>query len=168
MNGDRVGDEWSGLLCQSARGGSEVGDVMPERDQCLGIGWHGVIVEVALDDTAQPPSLVGNRVVHALPHFLFYHLKLRSHAVAMGLHSDLELTRLRLAADKGKAQQGEGVRRAKPAAACGIPPRSVRTRSTRSSRDAVSAQTSLAARAFHSGSAGVVVPTLHLVGENSR
>src|SRR6185503_21204483 len=59
------------LAATSQRAPPEVGDVMPERDQCTGIGWHGVIVEVALDDTAQPLSLVGDRVVHAPPHLTF-------------------------------------------------------------------------------------------------
>ena len=88
---------------------------MPKRDQCLGISWHGVIVEVALDDTAQPLSLVGDRVVHALPHFRFYLLELRSHAVATGFPFDLELARLGFAANEGEAQEAEGLRLAKPA-----------------------------------------------------
>src|SRR2546423_14640833 len=88
---------------------------MPERDQCLGIGWHGIIVEVALDDTAQPLSLVGDRVVHAPPHLLFYHLELRPHAVATDLPLNLEFARLGFAADKGEAQEVEGLRLAEPA-----------------------------------------------------
>src|SRR6185295_10206184 len=88
---------------------------MPERDQCLSIGWHGVVVEVALDDTAQPLSLVGDRVVHAPPHLLFYRLELRPHAVATGLPPNLEFARLCFAADEGEAQEVEGLRLAKPA-----------------------------------------------------
>ena len=60
--------------------------MVPERDQCTGIGRHGVVVEVAADDPSQPLPLRGDRLVHALPHLLFNynHLELRLQAVRPG------------------------------------------------------------------------------------
>ena len=87
---------------------------MPEHVQCPGIGGHGVIVEVAVDDVPQPFPLFGDRLVHAPPHLLFDHLELCSHAVRPGLPFDLEFTRAGLAADEGEAQEVEGFRLAEP------------------------------------------------------
>src|SRR5436305_11563767 len=73
--------------------------------QCTSIGWHCVVVEVAVDDVPQPFPLSGDRLVHAPPHFLFDHLELRSHAVPSGLPFDLEFSRTGFAADEGEAQE---------------------------------------------------------------
>src|SRR5947208_8632508 len=82
--------------------------------QCTSIGWHCVVVEVAVDDVPQPFPLCGDRLVHAPPHFLFDHRELRSHAVPPGLPLDLEFARAALAADEGEAQEVEGLRLAEP------------------------------------------------------
>ena len=98
------------LATSPQRASPEVGDVVPEHMQCMGIGRHCVVVEVAVDDVPQPFPLCGDRLVHAPPHFLFDHLELRSHAVRPGLPFDLEFTRAGLAADEGEAQEVEGLR----------------------------------------------------------
>src|ERR1700752_776192 len=38
----------------------EVGDMVQEYMQCLGVGWHCVVVEVAADDLPQPLPLLGD------------------------------------------------------------------------------------------------------------
>src|ERR1700730_16269482 len=82
--------------------------------QCTSIGWHGVVVEVAVDDVPQPFPLSGDRLMHAPPHFLFDLLELRSHAVPSGLPFNLEFSRTGFAADEGEAQEVEGLRFAEP------------------------------------------------------
>ena len=53
------------LAATPQRAPPEVGDMVPEHVQCLSVGRHGVVVEVAADDTPQPLSLIGDRLVHA-------------------------------------------------------------------------------------------------------
>ena len=103
------------LAATPQRAPPEVGDVVPERVQCSGVGWHGVIIEVAADDPPQPSPLVGDRLMHALPHLLFDHLELRPHAVRPGFPFDLEPTGASFTADEGEAQEVEGLRLAEPA-----------------------------------------------------
>src|SRR6476619_7160845 len=79
--------------------------MVPEDMQCVCIGRHRVIVEVAVDR---------DRLVHAPPHLLFDRLELRPHAVRSGLPFDLEFARAGLAADEGEAQEVEGFRLAEP------------------------------------------------------
>jgi len=90
------------------------GDLSPESHECSKVGRHRVVVEVATDDMPQPLPLYGNRLVHAPPHLLFDHLKLRPHAVSPGLPFDLEFARAGFAADEGEAQEVEGLRLAEP------------------------------------------------------
>src|SRR6478672_2603617 len=98
------------LLATSAqRAPPEVGDLVPEYMQRLTVGWHCMVVEVAVDDGPQPFPLLGNRQVDALPHLPFDHLELLSHAVRPGLPSNLEFARAGLAADEGEAQEVEGL-----------------------------------------------------------
>src|SRR5947199_8278163 len=82
--------------------------------QCASIGWHCVVVEVAVDDVPQPFPLCGDRLVHAPPHFLFDHRELRAHAVPSGPPFDLEFPRAGLAANEDEAQEVEGLRFAEP------------------------------------------------------
>jgi len=103
------------LAAPPQRAPPEVSDMVPEHVQCVGIGRHCVIIEVAVDDVAQPFPLSRDRLVHAPPHLLFDHLELRSHAVRPGLPFDLEFARAGLAADEGEAQEVEGLRFAEPA-----------------------------------------------------
>src|SRR6266567_1831111 len=103
------------LAATPQRAPPEVDHMMPEHIQCLTVGRHCVIVEVAADDVPQPLSLFGNWLMHAPPHLLFDHLELRPHAVRSGLPSDLEFARSGLAADEGEAQEVEGLRFAEPA-----------------------------------------------------
>jgi len=74
-----------------------------------------VVVEVAGDDLLQPSSLLGNRLMHAPSQFLFDGLQLCLHAVPPGLPFDLEFAPTSFAADKGEAQEGEGLRFSEPA-----------------------------------------------------
>jgi hypothetical protein len=54
------------LATSPQRASPEVGYMVPEHMQCMGIGRHGVVVEVAAYDPCQPFPLCGDRVVHAL------------------------------------------------------------------------------------------------------
>jgi hypothetical protein len=74
-----------------------------------------VVVEVAGDDLLQPSSLLGNRLMNAPSQFLFNGLQLCLHAIPPGLPLDLEFAPTSFAADKGEAQEGEGLRFAEPA-----------------------------------------------------
>src|SRR6516165_1053133 len=102
------------LAASPQRAPPKVGDLVPEHVQCTGIGWHCVVVEVAVDDVPQPFPLLGDRLVHAPPHLLFDHRELRSHAVPPGLPFDLEFSRAGLPADEGEAHEVEGLRFAEP------------------------------------------------------
>jgi hypothetical protein len=53
--------------------------------------------------------------MHAPSQFLFYDLQLCPHAVPPGLPFDLEFAPASFAADKGEAQEGEGLRFTEPA-----------------------------------------------------
>src|SRR6202163_1620445 len=74
-----------------------------------------VLVNAPGDPLLQPSSLLGNRLMHAPSQFLFDGLQLCLHAIPPGLPFDLEFTPTSLAADKGEAQEGEGLRFTKPA-----------------------------------------------------
>jgi hypothetical protein len=74
-----------------------------------------VVVEVAGDDLLQPSSLLGNRQMHAPSQFLFDGSQLCLHAIPPGLPFDLEFAPTSFAADKGEAQEGDGLRFAEPA-----------------------------------------------------
>jgi hypothetical protein len=74
-----------------------------------------VIVEVAGDDLLQPLSLFGNWLMHTPPQFLFDGLQRCPHAISSGLPFDLEFTPASFVADEDEAQEGEGLRFAKPA-----------------------------------------------------
>ena len=86
-----------------------------ERLQGTAVGRHGMVVVVAGDDLPQPPSLLGNGLVHPPSQFLLDLRELRLHSVAAGLPMDLEVSPARPAADERKAQEGEGFRFAEPA-----------------------------------------------------
>src|ERR1700681_4091285 len=74
-----------------------------------------MVVEVAGDDLPQPSSLLRNRLMHALSQFLFDGLQLCPNASPPGLPLHLEFAPASFAADKGEAQEGEGLRFAEPA-----------------------------------------------------
>jgi hypothetical protein len=103
------------LATTPQRAPPELGDVVQEDMQCLGVSWHCEVVEVAIDDVPQPFPLFRDRLVHAPRHLFFEHLELRSHAVCPGLSFDLEFPRAGLAADEGETQEVEGLRFAEPA-----------------------------------------------------
>ena len=86
-----------------------------KRGQRSTVCRHRVIVEVAGDDLLQPLSLFWNRLVHTPPQFLFDGLQLDPHAIPSGLPFDLEFTPASFATDEDEAQEGEGLRFAKPA-----------------------------------------------------
>src|SRR5580704_10183255 len=98
------------LATTPQRAPPEVGDMVPERGQCLAVGRHGVVVEVAADDPPQPFPLFGDRLVHAPPQRLLELPQLRPHAIPSGLPLDLEFARAGLAANEGEAHEVEGVR----------------------------------------------------------
>ena len=58
---------------------------------------------------------LGNRLMNAPSQFLFDGLQLCLHAIPPGLPFDLEFAPTSFAADKGEAQEGEGLRFAEPA-----------------------------------------------------
>ncbi len=53
------------LAATPQRAPPEVDDMVPEHDQCTGIGRHCVVVEVAANDVPQPLSLFGDWLMHA-------------------------------------------------------------------------------------------------------
>src|SRR5436305_10124217 len=58
------------LAATPQRAPPEVGHMMPEHIQCLTVGRHCVIVEVAADNPPQPFSLIGARLLHSPSHLL--------------------------------------------------------------------------------------------------
>src|SRR5262245_2588507 len=78
---------------------------LPAKPHCSG----------ATDDSRQPLPLSRDWLVRAPPPRLFGPLELRSHAVRSGLPFDLEFARAGLAADKGEAEEVEGLRFAETA-----------------------------------------------------
>src|SRR6266567_227863 len=58
------------LAATPQRAPPEVGHMMPEHIQCLTVGRHCVIIEVAADNPPQPFSLIGDRLVHSPSHLL--------------------------------------------------------------------------------------------------
>ena len=85
--------------------------------------------------------------MNAPSQFLFDGLQLCLHAIPPGLPFDLEFAPTSFAADKGEAQEGEGLRFAEPAPPAGFPPRSVQTRSAGSSPNEATVQTPVTAYA---------------------
>src|SRR2546421_9438817 len=65
-------------------------DFVAERPQCVNVGRHCMIVEVAANDVAQPFTHNCDRLVHAPSEFLLDRLELRLHAVAPGFPFDQE------------------------------------------------------------------------------
>ena len=88
--------------------------MVAERRQCPAIGRHGMVVEEAGDDLPQPPSLLGDRLMHPSPQFLLDLQELCPHAVAPGFPAEQELTLARLSANEGEAQEVEGFRFCEP------------------------------------------------------
>ncbi len=60
---------------------------LPEYHERPEVGWHCVVVEIAIDDIPQPFPLNSDRLVQAPPHLLLNHLELRSHAVPAKEHA---------------------------------------------------------------------------------
>src|SRR5215204_4686074 len=90
-------------------------DLVPEDDQCMPVGRHRMVVEVAFDHLHQPFPLRGDALMHALPQGLLDLLELAPHSIPAGLPLDQELAPPRLAADEREAQEVEGLRLAEPA-----------------------------------------------------
>src|ERR1700693_2041399 len=86
------------LLAATPQGAPpEVGDMVPERVQCLTVGRHCMVVEVPADDLTQPFPLLGDRLVHAPPQRRLDFPQLRPQAVRPSLPYDLEFARAGLA-----------------------------------------------------------------------
>ena len=77
--------------------------MVPEHIQCLSVGRHCMVVEVAADDLPQPFPLFGDRPVHPPSQCLLDLPQLRPHAIPSGLPLDLELARAAFAANEGEA-----------------------------------------------------------------
>jgi hypothetical protein len=90
-------------------------DFVPEDHQCVPVGRHRVVVEVAFDHLPQPFPLRRDVLMHAPPQCLLDRLELAPHSIASGLPLDQELAPSRLAADEGEAQEVEDLRLAEPA-----------------------------------------------------
>src|SRR3954453_16557137 len=59
-------------------------DMEPEGSECLDVGRHRVVGEVAGNDLLQPVPLFRDRLVQSSPHLLLDLLELCRHAVAAG------------------------------------------------------------------------------------
>ena len=79
------------LTASRERAPPVVGSVIAESGERCAVGWHGMVVEVAGNDLAQPASLFWDRLVHPLPKLFLDLLELRPHAVASSPAVDLEL-----------------------------------------------------------------------------
>src|SRR3954452_21487773 len=90
-------------------------DMEPEGSECLDVGRHRVVGEVAGDDLLQPVPLFRDRLVQSPPHLLLDLLELCRHAVAAGFPMDPEVAPSRGAADEGETQESEGFRLAEAA-----------------------------------------------------
>src|ERR687890_1089487 len=90
-------------------------DMEPEGSECLDVGRHRVVGEVAGDDLLQPVPLFRDRLVQSSPHLLLDLLELFRHAVAAGFPVDPEVAPSRGAADEGETQESEGLRLAEAA-----------------------------------------------------
>src|SRR5882724_3630989 len=91
-------------------------DLVPEHYQCMPIGRHRMVVEVASNHLHQPFPLRGDVLMHAPPQCLLDLPELALHSIASGLALDQELAPPRLAADEREAQEVEGLRLAEPTA----------------------------------------------------
>src|SRR4051812_4459644 len=87
----------------------------PEGSECLDVGRHRVIGEIAGDDLLQPLSLFRDWLVHSSPQFLLNLLEFRRLAVPAGFPVDPEVAPSRGAADEGETQESEGFRLAEAA-----------------------------------------------------
>ena len=74
----------------------------PESYECLDVGRHRVIREIAGDDLLQPLPLFGDRLVQSSPQFLLDLLEFRRLAVPAGFPMDQEVAPSRGAADEGE------------------------------------------------------------------
>src|SRR3954451_8395052 len=90
-------------------------DMEPEGSECLDVGRHRVIGEIAGDDLLQPVPLFRDRLVHSSPQFLRDLLEFRRLAVPAGFPVDQEVAPARGAADEGETQESEGLRLAEAA-----------------------------------------------------
>src|SRR4051812_22213966 len=90
-------------------------DMEPEGSECLDVGRHRVIGEIAGDDLLQPLPLIRDRLVHSSPQFLRDLLEFRRLAVAAGFPVDPEVAPSRGAADEGETEESEGLRLAEAA-----------------------------------------------------
>src|SRR3954453_18705255 len=90
-------------------------DMEPEGSECLDVGRHRVVGEVAGDDLLQPVPLFRDRLVQSPPHLLLDLLELCRHAVAAGFPVDPEVAPSRGAAEEGETQESEGFRLAEAA-----------------------------------------------------
>jgi len=88
---------------------------VPELHQGMAVGRDGVIPEVSADDLFEPSPLLADRLVHLLTQFLLDLLELCPHAVAPSLPVNQEASTASFAANKGKAQEIEGLRLPEPA-----------------------------------------------------
>ena len=78
----------------------QIGDMVPEPDECSTVCRHRVILKEAGYDLPQPFPLFRDWLVPAPSHFLLDFLELRSHAVAAGLSLQREAPAARSSADE--------------------------------------------------------------------
>src|SRR5690242_7100892 len=103
------------LTAAPKRAPPQVDDMVAERCECLTVGRHCVVGEVAGDDLLQPFPLLGDRLLHPPLELLLDLLELRPLAIPAGFPVDQEMSPARDAADEDKAQEREGFRLAEAA-----------------------------------------------------
>ena len=103
------------LAAALERPSPEVDDMEPKGAERGGVRRHGEVAKVPRHDLPEPSPLLGDGSVHALAQTFLDLLQLRPHAVRPGLPLDLEAALAGFAADQREAEEGEGLRLAKPA-----------------------------------------------------
>src|SRR5918995_4780179 len=87
----------------------------PESYECLDVGRHRVISEIAGDDLLQPLPLFRDRLVQSSSQLLLDLLEFGHPPVPAGFPMDQEVSPSRGAADEGETQESEGFRLAEAA-----------------------------------------------------
>jgi hypothetical protein len=112
---DPVPRDPSLLAASLERPPPQVGDTVPEPDECSTVCRHCVIFKEAGYDLPQPFPLFGEGLMPTSSHFLLDFLELRPNAVATGFSLQCEEAAAGSSADEREAKELEGFRFAKAA-----------------------------------------------------
>src|SRR5207248_3368786 len=111
---DRLTPHAVGLVAARGLVSPDFDDEEAEAVERPTVGRHRMVVEVAGDDLPQPFTLFENWLMHAPSQLPLHGFQLCPHAIAARLAPDLELASSGSAADKGEAEEVEGLRLAEP------------------------------------------------------